>query len=96
MLNRQRQVCAESYRGPVKLAVLLQVGMGILCVLTLGGGALARVSACAVLAYWAGAAWILVRRPFAPTRFDLEAIRYGFLPVFMIAIIWAQYAGFIR
>jgi hypothetical protein len=95
MLNLQRQVCAEAYRAPVKFAVLLQVGIGILCVLMLDGGVLARVCACAVLAFWAGAALILVRRPYEPTRFDLAMIRYGFVSVFVMAVLWAQHLAFI-
>ena len=95
MLNLQRQVCAESYRGPIEFSVLLQIGIGILCVLTLDGGTLARVCACAVVAYWAGAVLMLVRRPFAPTRFDLAAIRNGVLPVFLITFLWAEQIGVI-
>ena len=93
MLNLQRQVCSEAYRAPVKFAVLLQVSIGVLCMLMLDGGVLARVCGCAVLAFGAGAALILVRRPFGPTRLDLAAIRFGFVPVFVMAVAWAQHVG---
>jgi hypothetical protein len=90
-MDLQRTICAECYSSPIKFALVIQFGIGLVCTLALDGGGLARVCACGVLGFWIGIILMLFRRPFHPTRFDLLAIRYGFVAAFGAAATWASW-----
>jgi hypothetical protein len=68
------------YRPAVILAILQQVVLLGLSSLLLDSGRAFRVCGVAAIAHWVAIALILAARPSRPTRFDVVAIRYGFLP----------------
>ena len=82
---------AASYRRAIFEALVLQVILGILAMMVLDGGHIAHTTGIAVLAFWAGAALIIVRRPTAPTPTDLWLLRFGFLPLLIATFALAEW-----
>lgn len=83
------------YRKPVFEAVALQALLGLLSGFVLDGGTTARICGIALVAFWSGATVLIWRRPQSPTRSDIELLRFGYLPVLVIAFflahsIWAM------
>ena len=86
---------SQSYRRPVFEAVGVQVLLGVLGLLNLDGGTTARICGIALIAFWAGAVVLVLRRPLSPTRMDIALIRFGYLPLlvvafFLIHLIWTM------
>ena len=86
---------SPSYRKPVFEAVGLQVLLGLLSLLILDGGTTARICGIALVAFWGGAALLIWRRPQSPTRTDIQLLRFGFLPLvvvasFLVHFIWTM------
>lgn len=86
---------SSSYRRPVFEAVGLQVLLGFLSLLILDGGTTARICGIALVAFWGGAAVLIWRRPQSPTRTDIELLRFGYLPLvvvafFLVHFIWTM------
>jgi len=84
---------SPSYRKAIFEAVALQVLLGLFSGLILDGGTTARIFGIALVAFWGGATILIWRRPQSPTRTDIEVIRFGYLPVVVIAfalvhLIW--------
>jgi len=89
---------ARSYRKAIFEAVGLQVLLGLLSLLILDGGSSARICGIALVAFWGGAAVLIWRRPQSPTRTDIVLLRFGYLPVvvvafFLVHIVWKM-SGF--
>ncbi len=78
------------YRGALYGALFQQVPCALLCLLMLDGGRMARICGIAMVGFWAVAAIIMVRRPSAPGAWDLRFLRWGFWPVFGLAVLMAQ------
>jgi hypothetical protein len=78
---------SPSYRKPIFEAVGLQVLLGFLSLLILDGGTIARICGIAVVAFWGGAAVLIWRRPQSPTRTDILLLRFGYVPVVVIAFL---------
>ncbi|MFM8790890.1 MAG: hypothetical protein ACKOKG_04555 [Verrucomicrobiota bacterium] len=78
---------SPSYRKPVFEAVVLQFILGILSLMILDGGDCARICGAALLAFWGGAVVLIWRHRHSPTKTDLELIRFGYLPVVVIAFV---------
>lgn len=53
----------------------------------LDGGDCARISGAALLAFWGGAVVLIWRHRHTPTKTDLELIRFGYVPVLIIAFL---------
>lgn len=81
---------SPSYRKPVFEAVALQVLLGFLSLLILDGGECAQICGAAVLAFWGGVTVLIWRHPHSPTHTDIQLIRFGYLPVAIIAFIIIQ------
>lgn len=86
---------SPSYRRPVFEAVGLQVLLGFLSLLILDGGTTARICGIALIAFWGGAAVLIWRRPQSPTRTDIQLLRFGYLPLvvvafFLVHFIWTM------
>jgi hypothetical protein len=84
---------SKEYDSPIFDAVGLQVVLGLLSLLILDGGETAQVCGVAVIAFWSGVAVLICRRPLSPSKFDLQAIRFGYLPIvigasFLVHWIW--------
>ena len=76
---------SPSYRKAIFEAVTFQVLLGFLSLLILDGGTTARICGIALIAFWGGSAVLIWRRPQAPSRIDIELIRFGYLPLIIIA-----------
>jgi hypothetical protein len=89
---------SPSYRKPVFEAVALQALLGILSLMILDGGDCAHICGAALVAFWGGATVLIWRHPHSPTKTDLELVRFGYLPVLVIAfavihLVWAVKGG---
>lgn len=68
---------SPDYRDAIFTAILLQLFFGLSTALILDGGYIATVFLFSSIGFWAGTALILIRRPKAPTAFDIDAIKWG-------------------
>ena len=87
---------SPSYRKPVFEAVALQALLGLLSALILDGGTTARICGIALVAFWGGAALLIWRRPHSPTRTDIELLRFGYLPLVVIAFFVVHFIWTLR
>ena len=83
-----------SYRTPIFEAAALQVILGILSLMILDGGTTARICGIALVAFWGGATVLIWRHPRSPTKTDIALIRFGYLPLvvlawFLVHAIWS-------
>lgn len=76
---------SPNYRKPVFEAVAVQVVIGLFSLLILDGGTTARICGIAIVAFWGGAAVLIWRRPQSPTKTDIALIRFGYLPLTVLA-----------
>jgi hypothetical protein len=65
---------------------MIQGLLGVLTALILDGGVAFRTFLVAALGYWLMVAMLLVRRPMTPTWIDLQLVRWGILPLFIIVV----------
>jgi hypothetical protein len=82
---------AIGYRRAIFNSLILQVILGLLAMMVLDGGRIAHTTGIAVLAFWLGAATIMLRRPKMPTQWDLLLIRFGFLPLLILTFALAEW-----
>jgi len=82
-----RVVVSPMYDRAVRQSLGMQVALGVLAALTLDGGVMAYVLGVALLGFWISVALLMIRRPMQPTRFDLAFIRWGFLPIWFVAVL---------
>jgi len=87
---------SEAYDSPIIDAVAIQIVLGLLSLLILDGGTTARVCGMALVAFWSGVAVQICRNPRSPSRVDLQLIRFGYLPVVVIAFFLAQWIWHLR
>jgi hypothetical protein len=83
---------SDSYRRAINFALFQQVPCALLCLLMLDGGRMAKVCGVVMLGFWAAAALIMARRPNSPGPLDIAFLRWGFLPLFALAVALAQLA----
>ncbi len=84
---------SDSYRAPLRMALVFSAIIAFLAIFTLDGGETAQLSGIGLSIFWA---WVLVamwRRPRNPTSLDLLLVRNGSLPfvvAFQVAIhfVW--------
>ena|ERR1041385_2850933 len=84
---------SREYDSPIFQALVLQMVLGILSGLILDGGMVAQICGIALVAFWTGAVVLIWRHRESPSRLDLELIRFGYLPVIVLAffltgLIW--------
>jgi hypothetical protein len=89
-MNSSDAVLSSEYREATRIALSLQIPIAIICLLILDQGQLARICGIALLAFWMLAAEIALRRPWTPTRMDLWYWRWGFVPCFAAALLFAS------
>jgi hypothetical protein len=89
--SRQTPV-SDAYRPLVWRALTLQGAIAGISLLLLDGGYLAKCCAVAMLGFWLGAGFILIRRPAEPRSGDRLYLRYGFLAllagVWLLGAVW--------
>lgn len=83
---------STAYRDAIRISLIQQVPCALLCLLLLDGGRTARICAASMLGYWVGVALVMVRRANDPSRLDLAVIRWGYVPLFFAAALWASFA----
>jgi hypothetical protein len=84
---------SPKYDSAVFDAIVLQLIVGILSKMILDGGQAAQICGIALAAFWGGVAVLMWRFPLAPKRLDLGMIRFGYLPILLLAgflteVIW--------
>ena len=87
---------SSNYRRPIFEALGLQVLLGLFSLLILDGGTTARICGIALAAFWSGAAVLIWRRPLSPTRMDIELLRFGYLPLVVIAFFLVHFIWTMR
>src|SRR5262249_12732787 len=93
---REALPISKDYKGPVFEALAIHVIIAILSLLILDGGRAGQVCGVALVAFWAGAAVLIYRRPHKPSRIDLQIIRFGYLPVVVIAFVFVNWIWHLR
>jgi len=56
----------------------------------------AQICGAALVAFWGGAGVLVCRRPLSPSRVDLWAVRFGYLPVVVIAWFLVRWIWHLR
>lgn len=78
---------SPEYNTELWMSARLQAFLGVLTALILDGGVAFRTFLVAALGYWLIVAILLIRRPMTPTWFDLQLVRWGILPFFLIVAL---------
>ena len=89
MSEQIRPRFSEEYRRPIQWALIQQLVIGILSLLMLDGGMMARQCALVLVAFWVGTVLILWRRPANPTSWDLSLIQFGFVLLLILSELLA-------
>lgn len=93
---RQAIPISTDYDRPIFEALAVQVVIGILSLMNLDGGRVAQVCGVALVAFWSGAAVLICRHPHRPSRTDLQLIRFGYLPVVVVAFFLVNWIWYLR
>lgn len=75
---------SPKYHSDVKHAIILQLVVGLLLLLLLDGGAMARLGGLVMVGFWIGTMVIMGLRPKAPTSADIRYIKWGYLPLLLL------------
>jgi hypothetical protein len=87
---------SPAYRQAIKLALLLQLFATLVLLTLLDGGTLAKVGGAAMIGFWTGVAFIMLRRPRNPSPLDLLYVRWGYLAMLIIGIACLPFMGALR
>jgi hypothetical protein len=85
-----KPIVSAEYHRPVTFALAVQLSICLASLFMLDLGVFARVCGYAMLATWLGVGLIWMRRPFLPQPSDMLFIRYGFFPVLVMGLIFAE------
>jgi hypothetical protein len=86
-VNLSTEIISALYDEVVRKALCVQIVVGVFAMFVLDGGIMAKVVGVAVAAFWICASVIILRRPWNPTRADLEFIDWGFWPILAVAAL---------
>jgi len=87
---------SQKYDSPIFEAVALQLVLGFLALMILDGGGLAQICGIALVAFWGGTIVLIWRHPQTPSRFDIEVIRFGYLPLFFVSYLLSCWIWHLR
>jgi hypothetical protein len=87
---------SPKYDSPIFEAVALQIVLGFLGFLVMDGGGVAQICGIALVAFWGGAVVLIWRHPQSPSRLDIELIRFGYLPLIVIAYLLSCWIWHLR
>ena len=90
MIADSPKVAETGLRQAIRFALIQQSLLATLCLLMLDGGRAAKLCAATAVGYWLGVAWLLAVRPHRRSPGDLRFIRWGFLPLFLVAALAAR------
>jgi len=85
---KSNQSIAAGYMQGFMIALMYQAIFLLLGSIALDSGEQLRWVILSIIAYWILALIIVIRRPQSPTRFDLAAIRSGFIVIFFLVIFF--------
>jgi hypothetical protein len=88
MTFSNRVALSQSYDRAIKSAVVQQLVFSALALLLLDGGQAARNLACCIAVFWVVVAMFALRRPIVPTAADLAIVRWGSLPLAVLAFTY--------
>jgi hypothetical protein len=80
-------VRSGQFDRPIRLALMQQVPIAILCLLMLDFGVSARICAVAMIGFWSGVLFLMARRHAAPSKTDLVFVQWGFIPILLVSIL---------
>ncbi len=86
-METSRAVVSPMYDRVVRQSLGGQLIAACLAGLLLDGGVMARVVGVALLGFWLSVGILMIRRPLQPGKVDLTFIRWGFLPVLLVAVL---------
>ncbi len=86
MIADPPKVVATRLRPAIRVALIQQSILAVLCVLMMDGGRLAKICAAALIGYWLAVAWLMSVRPHPLSPVDFHFIRWGSVPLFFLAI----------
>lgn len=87
---------SPKYQSPIFETVAIQIVLGIFSLQIIDGGDCARICGIALVAFWGGATVLIWRRPQTPTKIDIQLIRFGFLPVAVLAFFLVNFIWHLR
>jgi len=87
---------SRHYRKAIYRAVALQVIVGFLSLMILDGGECSQICGAALLAFWGGVIVLIWRHLQSPTYTDIQLIRFGYLPVVILAGVLIHFAYNLR
>ena len=93
---KSNQSIAAGYMQGFMIALMFQAIFLLLGSTCFDNGDLLRWVILSIIAYWILALIIVIRRPQSPTRFDLAAIRSGFIVIFLLVIAFTGVAWFLN
>jgi hypothetical protein len=96
MKLRQAIPISKDHDSPIFEALAVQVIIAILSLMILDGGQVAQICGVALVAFWGGVSVLIYRRPHTPSRTDLQVIRFGYLPVVVLAFVLVNWAWHLR
>lgn len=91
-MTQTESTLSPEYSSALGRGVVCVFALFILAGLVLDGGLTAQITLMAVMGYLGGTAVVVVRRPQAPTAFDLWLLRWGFVPLWLAVQVGAWYA----
>ena len=74
---------SHSYEKSIRLAIILQVVLGVFTLLLLDGGRSSQILGVAVLSHWLLTVIIVCRRPLTPTKLDTMIVSSFCLAAFI-------------
>jgi hypothetical protein len=81
---------SPAYRGTLPLIFIEQIPLGLLAGMIMDDGCLGAMFFFTLVAFWAGFALIIIRRPRTPTEIDIFLIKWGTLLLFGLSFVMAS------
>jgi hypothetical protein len=95
-LLKARLPISPEYDSAIFQALALQVVLGVLSLLIMDFDTIAQLCGIALVAFWGGAAVLVWTHRQSPSRADLGLIRFGYLPVILIAYLLVAWIWHLR
>jgi hypothetical protein len=87
---------SPKYDSPIFEAVAIQIVLGLLSWLILDFGQTAQMCGIALVSFWGGAVVLIWRHPQSPSKADIKLIRFGYLPLVVLAGFLAHFIWHLR
>jgi len=81
---------SPAYRGTLPLILIQQIPLGLLAATMMDNGAIGAIFFYTMVAFWAGFAVIIIRRPRTPTEVDIFLIKWGTFLLFGLSLVMAS------